>query len=245
MHGGGTSHGRVPPRHRTVQRPVELEHARPVPVTRQHATVAGRQPVAGDFEHLSWGQVEQYRRCRWQLGERAHRGGGGQFPAEPAQPSNQGVRKCLGSTDRDRPPDVMGQQREEQPIPTGDGLAQVEHGMGGAAAEQRAAAVTAQRRLGENGRRPQPAGTEPGQGDRRRGGQIERGKHICRKAVAIRDERSEQPAPPRPGSKARVGPRDVAVQERRRPVVERMRERHHWMRPAQALVGQRHRAQRG
>ncbi len=93
MHGGGTSHGRVPPRHRSVQRPVDLEHARPVPVARQHATVAGRQPVAGDFEHLSWSQVEQHRRCRWQLGERAHRGGGGQFPAEPAQPSNQGVRK--------------------------------------------------------------------------------------------------------------------------------------------------------
>ncbi len=139
---------------------------------------------------------------------------------------------------------MMRQQREEQPIPTGDGLTQVKHGMGGAASEQRAATAAAQRRLGENGRRPQPAGAEPGQGDRRRRGQIERGKHICRKAVTIRDERSEQPAPPRPGSKARVGPRDIAVQERSRPVVERMRERHRWMRPAQALVSQRHRAQR-
>ncbi len=244
VHGRGAGHGRVPPRHRTVQRPVDLEHTRPVPVAGQRAPVAGRQPVAGDREHLAWSQVEQHHCRRRQLGEGSHRAVGDQLPTEPAQPCDQGVRKRLRPAHGQWPADSMRQHREEKPIPAGDGLAQVEHGMGGEAGEQRAATIAPQRQPGEHRRRPQPAGPEPGQRDRGRRGQIERGEQAGGEAIRVGGERGEQSAPPRPRPEIGVRLHDIAVQQRRRRVLKRVREWHRRMCPTQALRRQWQRTQR-
>ena len=63
---------RVRPRHRAVEREIDLADARSVAEAPQPAPVRGRQPIARDAQDLRRREVEEHRARRRQLVERAH-----------------------------------------------------------------------------------------------------------------------------------------------------------------------------
>ena len=132
---------------RAVERPVELEHARPVPEPAQPPPVAGRQPIAGDGEHLPRGEVEQHAAGGRQFGQVADRGAGVDLPAELAQRGSQRDRQILGATLDDRPADLVRERGHERAVSRRGQLPQTQHRMAGHPGEHRP-------RLGGAKRRP-------------------------------------------------------------------------------------------
>src|SRR5262249_61766197 len=59
-----------PPRNRSVERPVELEHPWPVAVTLEQAAINRGEPVAGQSEQTLRGYVEEHQLRLLELGER-------------------------------------------------------------------------------------------------------------------------------------------------------------------------------
>ena len=73
MDGARATGRRVPPRHRPIERPVDLEDAGTVPEPLELAAIAVGQPVAGDRDDLARRHVEHERSRGWQVVERANR----------------------------------------------------------------------------------------------------------------------------------------------------------------------------
>ena len=92
------------PRHRAVQRPVHLEHARPVAEALREPPGPWRQPVARDRDELARRDVEDDGAGEWQVGERPR-------PDGRSRPRRRAPRVPRPSRRRRRcaPPRTIGQ----------------------------------------------------------------------------------------------------------------------------------------
>jgi hypothetical protein len=96
---------RRPPRNRPSQRPIDLEHSRPVAEALQAPSVAVGQPVAGHPDDLPRRQVQQDGPRRRQFIQRFHPPAGDDLTAQRAQVRNQRITDALRSAAGHRPAD--------------------------------------------------------------------------------------------------------------------------------------------
>src|SRR5215217_7846993 len=100
------------PGYRPIQRPVELEHARPIAVATECATIASRQTITNDLNELTWRDIEQQHARWWQLRQRGHSLASANLAAESAQVARQRIGDSLRATARDRPAAGVAQRRQ-------------------------------------------------------------------------------------------------------------------------------------
>lgn len=72
VHGGGEPCLRRRPRNGSVQRPIHLEHAWPIPVGAQAAAIASWQPITREALKGLWADVQKHATGRRQVPQRVH-----------------------------------------------------------------------------------------------------------------------------------------------------------------------------
>src|SRR6516165_10979827 len=95
VHGRCACAALVAPGKRTVERQIDLEHARPVAVAHHTAAVAAGQPIAGDANELTGRDVEEQRARRLELVERPDGAAALDLSTERAELGGQGIGNGL------------------------------------------------------------------------------------------------------------------------------------------------------
>src|SRR5215468_256503 len=103
-----------PPGDRPVERPVELEHARPVAVPLQPSAIPSGEAVAGEREKAARRQVKEHRTRLAQLGERLDLPSGFDLAAERAEVRGERIGDPLRSASRERPAERMREQSQRE-----------------------------------------------------------------------------------------------------------------------------------
>ena len=211
------AHSSAGPRHRPVERPVELEHARPVAGSAAAGAVRGgsRSPAR---PRICRGVTSRRGRARRrELVERAdHAAPGLDLAAERAEVRRERVGDRLGAATRERPADRVREQAEDEPE-RGRQRAGRAAGSSAPRARRRAPARGRPRTVRERDRRAQRGHAEPGEQERpARHGQ-RREQHGSSES-GLADERRDQPPVGRPvGAESRRRLVERALEHDRRP----------------------------
>ena len=235
-------HSRPAPRNRPRQRPVNLEDTRAVAKAPQLRGVGRRQRVAAHAQRLTRRDIEECGARRRQFGERANGPSDLDLAAELAKIRRHRVGDRLRSAAREGP--TMRVRRGGEHESDGGGRGGVErlHAMRCDAAEQRGRSAIGEtireRRRGANGAR---AEAREAKRVRRH---VQRRQHIRRDYIPVAREGLDEGAIRRAVAAERAAGRvEVALEERGRCIVERMRERDARMNPLEAEPVERQRRQ--
>ena len=181
-----------PPRHRTVQGPVDLAHARPVPVAGEGTAISGGQRVTRHVEQLARRHVEHDGPGRWQVVQALHQAARLDPPAHGGQLGDEGVDDGGTPALRHGPAVVVGQGGEEPGEDARERRREGQHGVGGRAGHQRPPLLGAEPSGQVPGRR-QPAQREAGRG-KRMGGHVAHGaQEGWQDLVEVAHEGPEEP----------------------------------------------------
>jgi hypothetical protein len=215
----------VAPRDRAVERPVDLEGARAVAERLELLDVTGRQLVACDLDQLSRRQIEEHRARRRHVAHRADPVPDMDRAAEALEARRERGDDRLGPAARERPPDLVSREQQDEPERRGRGLVEPRHRVRGAAGEERFCLLARELALddaftGTQADEPEPAhqhgmARDPDRledlGEELRG-VLDEGADEVAVRFGVRPERGD-------------GLVDQRREERRRTVVERVRER--------------------
>ncbi len=229
------------PRHGPVQSPVHLEHAGPVAESAERGDVPRRQRASADGDQLAGRDVEDRDAGRRQVAQPRHRAAGPDLATQRPEVAGERGREGLRAAGGHRPPEGVGGHPEHQGEARRRRGAQGEHGVGGAAGQERACLLVTVARLGERGRGADAAESEPGQ-DQRVPGQVRRRQHLVEQRPGVSHQRLPQPAvgrgvPPEAGR----GLAQVPVGDRGPTAVQRVREGDRRVGEPQPVRRQRHR----
>ena len=204
----------VPPGHRPVQRPVDLEDPWPVTKLREPVPVADRQCHAPHRENLPRREVEDDARRGRQVGQRINPMTGHDLATEAAKAGHQRVGDRLGPADRDRPPDLVGQRAEQQAEARRRERGQLQLRVRGQAGEQGPGRCLSERDATHVVRGPGPDSAVRGQSQRRFRRQVKGREERVDEGLSQAGDPPDQP-PPGTSVPAEVGCRlvDVAVQQ--------------------------------
>src|SRR5207302_8450086 len=103
MNGAGAQAPRISPGNWTIERPVEFEDTRTISIVFELVAIAGRKALPGDGEQLPWGDVEQIRSRRRQVGHRPDSPSGMDAASKRLQVSRERVCDFLRAAPRHRP----------------------------------------------------------------------------------------------------------------------------------------------
>ena len=240
VHGGGAGDVAVGPRDRAVEGPIHLEHPGPVPKPAERSRVAARQGVAGERDHLTWGQIEQHRVGGRQFGKRFDTVVALERPAQTFEHPDQCVGDLLGTASRHRPTDDVGENAEHQPVPSRHRRSQRQDRVTGKASEQRPRLVAAESVLGHGVCRQEPDGAVSTERDRMLRRDRERRQQRVGQVEPRRHERTEQATIRRAIiAEPRRGLVDRSVEHCGPAPIQRMNERHIGMDPLESVIGER------
>ena len=234
-----------PPRDRPVERPVELEHAGPVAEPLEPAPVARRQPVAGEGDELLRRHVEQHPVGAVELVERDDPAPRLDLAAERPEVRGERVRDRAGSR---RAANGQPARVREQPEARARTRPTASASAAASSAPRARRTARAPARRETSCARPRSPGAPSGAEKRANAagcaGRPSGASRSSRDLLPASGERAHQPPVPA-GVGAERGRRlvDRADEQRRGPVVERMRERGRRLDPLDAVLLERHRAQ--
>src|SRR3954452_23666450 len=129
------------PRNRSIERPVDFEHAGTVAKPAQPLDVRRRQRVAGDLRELARRDIEEHRARLRNVVHRTHRRRGPDRAAEGAKVSGQSVDDGRRSPFRARPADGVARDGEHESERCGTGGVERQERVRGAPTKQRARGV--------------------------------------------------------------------------------------------------------
>jgi hypothetical protein len=214
VHGGGARDFRGAPGDRVVERVVELEDARAVAPTLEAAAIARREEVAREREQLTRRDVADYDVAARKVAQRGDGMSRLDLAAELVQPRGECVRDRLRAAARERPAVRVREAEEAEPEPGGALAVERQDGMRRGPQEQRLRMW--RRQPSRDGRRL----AQRGRGETRCSPRLS-----CQARDRSQKERRELDRgadEPRVLRSERIG---RALDEERRSVVERMRER--------------------
>ena len=214
-----------PPRDRRAQRVVDLEHARAVAESFIRPRLRSSQRVARQAHELPRRDVEEFHRLDRQLTQRAHFSAGLDLAALRAYSFDQKVDDAPGPAARKRPADVVPEQPEHQPERSTSRRFQWNHRMRRQPGEQRTRPRTAQSTARKQSCRQQRQRRNARKRNRMPRNLYQRPQQVFDQKLGLSHERPHRPRPAAARAELCIGRAHVPQQQRRRSVVERMRQR--------------------
>jgi hypothetical protein len=213
------------PRNRTCERVVHLENPRTGPEGPQLAPVVGRQAVSGDALQRRRRGVEQIGAQMTQLLDRLDPLIGHELTAARTQRGHQGLGELLRPAARERPPGGVGGAGEDEGHRRGERLVERDHGVRGEPGDERAGLFGAEG-VDQAARGPQRRDPEPGEEEWMARQMENRLEGLVQERAEACLERRDQPAV---GGAVLPQGLDGVIErpreDRRAPVIERVRQR--------------------
>ena len=240
MNGAGALAARQPPGDRPVERPVDLEGARPVPICLESTAIAAGEARSGDPDELPRRHLEQKRPGGRQVVDRLDPGSCADLAPQRAQVARERVGDRLRAAASHRPADRVPESAEEETEGRARSAVERQNGVSREPGEQRARPLTGERSSRNSASRPD--GSQAEAADREgvaRNAQRGR-KQVTHERLRVRRQRGVELRPGagvRPQCGARV--LEGALEHDRRLVVERVGERRGGVNQLQAVLGER------